>query len=311
MSDKFIDFIITQKCTYKCIYCSQSKNQMKNKSSASDSVINAFLSFLNNISKDFEITITGGEAMLHPRFFELISKIKNLGFKINLITNFSFEIELYKKTFDIVNNSLNRFDISFHIDEILKQYKNPNDLFLKLSDFLNLKPDSTRVCFFIPLFNLTEEKEKYIDSIVSFAHTNNIDYEFQNIRFLNKYVNKKSGKYKVQNKSKNTYSNLCFSGCKSAVIYEDGNVYRCYSSRFTKSNYLGNIASSDFKLNKSSLPCVFKSCMCPKPLLYNQVTDKKDELKTIILQGINFIYLPYLFIKNLEIVKSKLKQYFN
>ena len=124
-------------------------------------------------------------------------------------------------------------------------------------------------------------------------------------------MNIKNNKYKIQNNSKNTYSNLCFSGCKSVVIYENGNAYRCYSSRFTKSNYLGNIASSDFNLNKTALPCVFKSCMCPKPLLYNQVTNKKDGFKTLILQGINLFYLPYLFMKNLEIVKSKFKQYLN
>ena len=90
MPRKFIDFIITQKCTYRCEYCSQSKNENCVQNEADDNTICAFLNFLKNLDKDFEIMITGGEAILHKNFFDLIEKIKKLGFKINLISNFSF-----------------------------------------------------------------------------------------------------------------------------------------------------------------------------------------------------------------------------
>ena len=59
---KFIDFIITQKCTYKCPYCSQSKEQDLKNNEASQETINSFFKLLNTLDKDFEITITGGEA---------------------------------------------------------------------------------------------------------------------------------------------------------------------------------------------------------------------------------------------------------
>ena len=118
MEKKFIDFIITQKCTYRCPYCIQSKSEQNEYNEASKETINNFLKFLDKIGKDFEITITGGEAILHKEFFNLIKNIKEKGFKINLITNLSFEINTYRKIFDILENSLNHFDISFHLDQI-------------------------------------------------------------------------------------------------------------------------------------------------------------------------------------------------
>jgi len=107
--NKFIDFIITQKCTYRCKYCSQSKGQVAICENASSETIQAFYRLLDKIDKDFEITITGGEAMLHPDFFGIIKEVKLRGFKINLITNLSFKIEQYQKVFDT-----NRFCYSLY-----------------------------------------------------------------------------------------------------------------------------------------------------------------------------------------------------
>lgn len=310
--DKFIDFIITQKCTYSCLYCSQSKNQTKQKHSASKSTIENFLKFLDTIDKDFEITITGGEAMLHPDFLYLIDEIKHKNFKINLITNFSFQIEKYIQVFNILGSSLNKYDISFHLDELSKTYNDTNILFEKLSCFLSSKPKNTEVNFFIPLFNINLKNEELINSIVSFADKNNIKYSFQKIRFLNSELkNSNYQKYLIKETPLNSYGYLCYAGCKSAIIYENGDVYRCYSSRFAKTNYIGNINNKNFCLKKSALPCVFKKCSCNKPLLYNQLTNQKSILKVFFMSMYNIINLPFLVIKNSETVKNKIYQYFD
>ena len=313
-SNKFIDFIITQKCTYSCAYCSQSKNQTKQKNSASKTTIDNFLNFLDNLDGDFEITITGGEAMLHPEFIYLINEIKQKNFKINLVTNFSFDIEKYIQVFDILGNSLNKYDISFHLAELSKTYPDINILFKKLKTFLSLKPECTVVKFFIPVFDINKEKEDLIDSIVSFANENNISYSFQKIRFLNKkIISFNSEKYFKDNDDEtiNPYGYLCYSGNKSAVIYENGEVYRCYSSRFCKTNYLGNINNKNFHLNQNPMPCVFKTCNCDKPLLYNQLTNEKQKPKADFMSFYNLICLPYLIFKNRKTVKNKIKQYFD
>ena len=140
---KFIDFIITQKCTYNCSYCSQSKSCVNDKMSATTKTIDSFIKFLDKITSDFEITITGGEAILHPFFTKLISRVNEKGFKINLITNFSFDIKTYIKIFDLLKNNLNIYDISFHLDEI----KNFDETLIKLDEFIHFKPDNTKLRF--------------------------------------------------------------------------------------------------------------------------------------------------------------------
>jgi len=304
---KFIDFIITQKCTYKCRYCSQSKNETKDTKDANETTILNFLNFLDTINNDYEIAITGGEALLHPLFFKLIKEIKNKGFKINLITNLSFDIKKYQKIFDLLNESLNRFDISFHLDEIADF-----DIFLdKLNKIINLKPTTTKTAFLIPVYNINQEKERKIDLIIKTAQKKHIEYDFQHIHFFDKYKKNSDTEQKfIKNKPLKSFSKLCYSGCYSAVIYENGEIYRCYSSRFLKSNYLGNINDKNFKLNNKPIPCSLNFCTCPKPKIYNQILNQRCLIKAVYFKIYNYIFMPYYLLKNMDIVKTKLKQYF-
>lgn len=307
-SGKFIDFIITQKCTYRCEYCSQSKCETKEQNNASKETIDAFLIFLDNLEKDFEITITGGEAILHPNFFEIIETIKKKGFKINLISNFSFNFEIYDKIFKTLEDSLNRFDLSFHLDEIADFTKTLN----KLKLFLENKPLKTKTVLLVPIYKLTEEKEDKIKQLQELSESKNIKIEFQHIRILNKYTknNPNEKKYLKDEVLEKSFSKKCCAGYKSAVIYENGEVYRCYSSRFLKSNSLGNIKEKNFNLNTEEKVCIQKYCTCPKPKSYGQITNEKQPLIAFFTKIRNIAFLPMMFIKNNEIVKIKLKQYF-
>lgn len=309
MPKKFIDFIITQNCTYCCKYCSQSKKYSDFKANADRKTIQAFYDFLKTIDVDYEITITGGEAILHPDFFEIIENIKKMGFKINLISNFSFSIEKYLKIFQLLGSNLNIFDLSFHLDEI-KDFKST---ILKLEKFLKNKPVSTKTKLFIPIYKLNDEKEEKIEKIVELAKKYSVTYSFQKIRLLDKFdenilTDKQKKKYFSEFKPTCSFSKICHAGEYSAVIYEDGEVYRCYSSRFLKSNCLGNIKNKKFKLNSNPLPCVMKNCTCPKPKAYFQITNDKNIKKAYLLKVLNMLCLPYYIIKKNEIAFTKLKQ---
>lgn len=305
ITDKFIDFIITQKCTYKCAYCSQSKCQQKIKYEANNETIHAFYRLLDKIDKDYEITITGGEAILHPNFYEIIEQVKLRGFKINLITNLSFKIEEYQKIFKLLDESLNKFDISVHVDEI----QSFNSMLEKLELFLLTKPKTTKTTIFIPLYNVDAKKESKIDKVIRLAKKQNIEYSFQKIRFLTKYKNEHNEKYRSTHTKQKTFGRLCHAGFKSAVIYENGDVYRCYSSRFLKTNYLGNLSDRDFALNSIPSACNSCVCTCPKPRNYFQILDEKDEVVAFKNLFLNIAYLPQLMLKNKEIVFRKLKQF--
>ncbi len=84
----FVDLKKKKKCNYRCEYCSQSKKFYKNTLHSSDETIEAFLKFIKTLDKDFEITISGGEPLCHPRFFEVIQEIKKQNLKLSVISNF-------------------------------------------------------------------------------------------------------------------------------------------------------------------------------------------------------------------------------
>ena len=305
MITKFIDFIITQNCTYKCAYCSQSKKEASSKQAADKKTINSFLNFLSKIDNDFEITITGGEAILHPDFYYIIKEIKNLNFKINLISNLSFPLEVYQGIFNILEDNLNKFDISCHLDEI----KNFNNFLDKLDDFIKLKPPSTKVKLLIPIYNIDEAKKEKIKQLEIFGKNNGIEFEYQKIRFLTTYLdNEEEYPFNIPPQS---YGKYCYSGCYSCVIYPNGKAYRCYSSRFIKSNYLGNINDYNFKLNKDKQICTFKCCTCPKPVLYEQLTNEENHFLANLTVLNNFLYFPIMLIKNKKIMFEKIAQYLN
>lgn len=303
---KFIDFIITQKCTYRCKYCSQSKNQTQEHNSATKETINSFYKLLDNLEKDFEITITGGEAILHPQFFEIIEEVKSKGFKINLISNLSFKLEMYQKIFDTLGDSLNRFDVSFHLEQI----QNFKLMLEKLEKFMISKPKSTKTTFFIPLDKIDTKKELKIDKIIRIAKKYNADVSFQKIRFLDNFKNENNEKYISHHTKRKTYARLCYAGCESAVIYENGEAYRCYSSRFNSSNYLGNINDENFKLENDAKACSSCFCNCPKPQVYNQICVEEDYFEAFKETAKNIIFLPKLIIKNRRIILAKIKQFF-
>jgi len=135
---KNIDFLITQKCNYRCPYCSQSKGFTKSLDEADDSVISAFLKFISNLPRDFEITISGGEPLLHSKFFYLIEEINRLGFKISVVSNFSQHIEQYKKIKDILEDNLSELFVSMHLSQI----KNLDEFLSNVKEFNNYKGSS-------------------------------------------------------------------------------------------------------------------------------------------------------------------------
>lgn len=301
---KFIDFIITQKCTYKCPYCSQSKEQDLKHNEASQEIINSFFKLLKTLDKNFEITITGGEALLHPKFFDIINEVKKLGFKINLITNLSFKIEKYIEIFKLLNENLNRFDVSFHLTQI----QDFASSLTKLEQFILNKPKNTKITFFIPIYDIDNLKEQQIEKLLEIAKKYNIEYSFQKIRYINNYSKEKHEKFISKHRKNETFGKLCYAGNKSLVIYENGNAYRCYSSRFAKTNHLGNIKDKNFKLINKPTPCCQKNCTCPKPNAYNQILQDKNYINAILQNITNVLFFPVLATKNIQIIKNKLKQ---
>lgn len=307
---KSIDFLITQNCNYRCEYCSQSKKFAKgNFESASDETIFAFLNLLNQLPKDYEITISGGEPFCHNKFLYLVEEIIKKGFKISIVSNFSFPIENYKKLKDIAGDNLVELFVSLHLTQI----KNLDEFLAKAKEFSEYKGNSN----FIVASVLSDENCSTLREVSKFMKENNINFELQHMRIKNSFVEyqKEANEFikefpisKIKEKS-NTYGNICYAGQNFFVIYQNGECYRCYSSRFNKIHSMGNIKDKNFKIYNKPLPCLNKNCTCPKPIINNLIEyDNKKIGYANLLSVYNLLFIPFFIIKNFEIIKTKLLQ---
>lgn len=308
-----IDFLITQKCNYRCSYCSQSKKFYKDTKDADNKTIDAFLKFIKTLDKDFEITISGGEPLCHPRFFEVIEAIKAAGLKLTVISNFSYPIESYKKIADIMGKNFVELFVSFHDTQV----KDFNGFKKKAEEFAKYKADDVK---FTVASVLTNENVKKLQELRSFLADLEINFVLQHMRIKNSYVKylplaedflTKTAKPEF-GRIVNTFGKMCAAGQKFLLIYENGEAYRCYSSRFNKVHSLGNIKDRAFALFNCPMPCLNKTCTCPKPINRNMLDmEQSNYLKALVLTVKNFVFLPVLGIKNFDILKAKFIQGIN
>ena len=315
MSNKktfIFDFLITQNCNYRCPYCSQSKKFHKGIfEQASGETINSVLNFIDkNLSEfNFEITVSGGEPLVHPNFFDFLSELKKRNVAVSIVSNFSFQIEQYKKIKDILGDNFKELLVSLH----LSQVKNLDEFLFKAKIFNEYKGNTN----FLVASVLVDENVDELKNISKFLFENNIKFELQHLRINNKFVEygdsakefiSKFPISKIKEKS-GTYSKICLAGSNFMIIYQNGECYRCYSSRFNKIHSLGNINSKNFKLYDRPIPCLNKNCTCPKPILFNMIDySSSAPLKALILSLYNAFFIPFYIVKNFNSLKEKFIQ---
>lgn len=265
MSNKktfIFDFLITQNCNYRCPYCSQSKKFHKGIfEQASGETINSVLNFIDkNLSEfNFEITVSGGEPLIHPEFFNFLAELKKRNVAVSIVSNFSFQIEQYKKIKDILGENFKELLVSLH----LSQVKNKDEFLSKAAAFNCFKQNTN----FVAASVLTDENVDELKKVAEFLKENEIKFELQHLRINNKFVEygdiarefiSKFPISKIKEKS-GTYSKICLAGSNFMIIYQNGECYRCYSSRFNRVHSLGNIKSKNFKLYSKPMPCLNKN----------------------------------------------------
>ena len=306
------DFLITQNCNYRCPYCSQSKKFHKGIfEQASIETINSVLNFIDKNSNkfNFEITVSGGEPLVHPEFFNFLMELKKRNPAVSIVSNFSFEIEKYIKIKDILGENFKELLVSLHLSQVKSL-----DEFLKKAEIFNSYKGGTN---FLAASVLTDENVSELKKVASFLKEKNIKFELQHLRIKNKFVEYSDIAKefisnfpisKIKEKS-GTYSKICLAGVNFMIIYQNGECYRCYSSRFNKVHSLGNIKSKNFKLYSKPLPCLNKNCTCPKPILFNMIDySSKAPVKALLLSLYNAFFIPLFIVKNFDSLKEKFIQ---
>lgn len=259
---------ITSVCNYNCEYCFSYKEGRH----CSDETIAAVFDFLSKAREGWHVKLIGGEAMLHPRFFEICKRIVDYGCQISLTTNFSLPFSKFQELIEICGDKLEFLGASLHLSQI----KDVNEFIEKATKFNTAKNPKTN--FFITSV-LRKETFEHLVEIEEKLKNRGIKLAFQIYRdesAFSKY-DEKIEKYIVDKLERNTntirerdfFGTICYTGKWFFTISINGDVTRCFDSQ--PLSYLGNITKGTFRRFQKAKPCLSHRCSCPTPANRNMI----------------------------------------
>ena len=263
-----LEFTITSKCNYACEYCvaKLGKNKNQDMIHASDKTIENFKIVLSKIKKNSRVKITGGEPIIHPKFFETAKEVVKNGHRLVVGTNFSLPNHHFEQVIDAIEDGEFRVIASLHLSQVESV-----DSFV--NKVISLKKYGQSKITISVVSVVTEEnyeilkgaKEKLaLEGVkLSFQHLKTNDGDFVEYaphimqHFPEKHISKRLKGFK-------SYGTICAAGYRFLKIRASGNVSRCFSEH--KNLYdLGNINNLCQPL-RIPLPCLASKCTCLLPI---------------------------------------------
>lgn len=273
---KYIYFEPTYRCNYKCEYCiqKQQRNELNNSEAlnAPDDVVDGFIKFVNSLEKKSFFQLLGGEIFIHPRIYEILDVILKNGHDLEIITNFSFPLENYKKMIEMnVKNSKIMISISLHLSQVnIEDFKN------KVKSLANILKDNDDVKYCVRTVLLEENFEKLVKLDEDFVGETGQHVEFQNLVIGNKeyvyrekienymkqrYYTAASYNKKYKSKYKHAFGNRCSAGESWVCIFTQGQIKRCFNEQYALAK-LGDIREGKVDFYNKPMPCLSDCCNC-------------------------------------------------
>lgn len=305
---KVIQFELTIACNYHCEYCLQNDYRdwlkKENKLNASDDVIDGFIKFISNYKKRCEVRLLGGEIFMHKRLFEVAEAVLSNGHDVDITTNFSFPIEMYKRILSYRKKGARvHVAISLHLSQIsdIEEFK------IKLDKLFALKKGDSRFTIGMQAV-LTEENFdalKEFDAYVQQKYNNPLTFQAYKEKWDDdgmEYSNKVK-EYLTQNaicdaeftrksceEFDSIYGTVCRAGEKYCLVRTDGVILRCNGSQVQGAlGVIGHMSEGNINFHKKPMPCLSQKCGCP---LYLQLGLVKLGHKNITeIQQCEKIYL--------------------
>ena len=282
------EWIITDRCNYRCSYCAQERRLdplRGDLGDCSDHIIESVYRLLPELPGCWLIKLIGGEAFIHPRFFEMCQEIINAGHELYLTTNFSCSLEKLRRLIGMAGPKLRTLTASLH----LSQVKDLDAFTAKAAEFQKLKAPETDFCV---TSVVVEEDFELLKSMQQAFEEKGIAFEFQLCRGAGGYIeypleiqeriapNLLANLEKI--KGKNFFGTICQTGRLFFKIRPDGEVMRCYT--FQPWYYLGNIGTGTFHRFDAPRPCMARVCKCTVPVNRNMIRfgEKTSGLRIVI-----------------------------
>lgn len=303
---KYIYFEPTYRCNYKCEYCVQKdyRNKLNNsvELNAPDDVVDGFIKFVNSLEQKSFFQLLGGEIFIHPRIYEILDVILKNGHDLEIITNFSFPLENYKKMLEMnVRNSKILISISLHLSQV-----NIDDFKQKVVELADLLKENDYVKYSVRSVLLEENFDTLVDLDKELFEKTNQNVEFQNLlvdkkeviysekfeKYMqNRYLDGVAYEKKYNPKYKHTFGKKCYAGKSWICIFNEGQIKRCFNEQYGLMD-LGNIREGEVDFYKKPMPCVSDCCNCSVFLRFGLTDyDSKTNFVTNLFYKLKYIEL--------------------
>ena len=171
-TNKFLKWIVINKCNYKCSYCFERNFDNSNKLSNEElfltaSKINEFMK-INNMDS---LILLGGELFLLD--VNIILKLLEIlkGKKLYIITNFFQDNLIYKQIADFAESNFKTFEYKFSFHD---EYISLKDFFDKVNDFKNICDCNLKL-----QFTLDERTEKLLPEFYLRCYKSKVKYHVE------------------------------------------------------------------------------------------------------------------------------------
>ena len=260
-------------CNFRCSYCFfEGKWEEYNKRNVYLSV-NQWMEYWSRIYERYGrcyILITGGEPFTYPNFVELMVRLSQIHYPINISSNASKDLRSFALS---INPERIYLSVSFQPE------------FERLETFLSkvkfIRGNKIDGCInFVAYPPYIKDIERYRKSFESIGETLKVIPfwgQFQGIDYPCGYTQGEeeligidsSWKKKVRKRG-----TLCIAGQKTALIFPDGKVARC--GQIGEKMLIGNFFSPTFKLLDAPLPCVAEACPCDEGVIWPEEEPNND-----------------------------------
>lgn len=246
-------------CNYRCPYCffegKWDEYKKRNIYLSVDEWMSCWIRMHNRYGYLY-ILMTGGEPFIYPDFIELVSRLSEISYHINISSNGSGDLEGFVKKIKSERVSLSlSFQPEFDkLDSFIDKVSLIRDYGLDgCINFVAYPPYIKDIERYVSRFTSIGEKLKIIPF---WGRYNKIDYPNGYTPEENRLIGINDA-WLERIRKKGT---LCDAGFKTALIFPDGKVGRC--GQIGEKLLLGNFLDRNFKLLPEALFCDAEYCPC-------------------------------------------------